>query len=99
MDKRPPPRERAEDPPIADELAGRAQPAVRFLSAGGGLRLSSYWEFLPYNDAAVERKHCPSFRASVEENRDILLATDADDESRKQALADLKQAYDNEFGD
>lgn len=99
IDKGDPPPELAEDPPVADELIARAQPAVGFLSAGGGLRLRGYWEFLPYNDAAIERKFCPSFRASVEENRDNLLARDADDKSRKQALADLKQAYDDEFGD
>jgi hypothetical protein len=98
IDKDDPPDDIAEDPAMADELTAAGGPSAGFLRPGGGLRLRGYWEFLPYNDAKVARQGDISFRARVAEHRDNLIARDADDETRAEALTALKAAYDAEFG-
>lgn len=70
---------------------------VFFLAKNGRLSVSSIWEFIPYNDAAYSFKADKGFCKEVSEKRNILL-NKTNDVSRKEALENLKETYDETFG-
>jgi hypothetical protein len=70
---------------------------VEFLPPGHTIAVNRFWEFIPYNDDPEE--HIPeSFTTQVKGHRDLLLST-ASQQERNKALAELKTAYDQQFGD
>lgn len=69
---------------------------VDFLQRGSNLMCTKYdWEFVPYNNDP-ETPITPAFIKVVEERKSALLNADAD--SRRGALDDLRHAYDKQFG-
>jgi hypothetical protein len=82
------------DLPFPTGAAAKTQ--VAFLKGGGTLRIPGFWEFVPYNDEVeVEMEH--TFQTAVDASRQRLLTTAAPEE-RGTALAELKQLYDDQFG-
>ena len=74
---------------------------IAFLKPGGAIKLSSLWEFVPYNDD-LEEPISSKFETRVNAALARLLALAETAQQKRQrsvALSDLKQLYDDEFGD
>ena len=83
-------------PLVEAGVANGMQTQVELLRRGEAIRVSSFWEFLPYNDDP-EDEIPMAFRLRVSEERDRLL--DAKNRrSRNNGLRRLKKIYDGQFG-
>lgn len=71
--------------------------AVRMLRPRSPIRVSSLWEFIPYNDVDLYPHNLDEFYKIVIKKRELLINADIKQKSRN-ALADLKSVYDDEFG-
>jgi hypothetical protein len=87
------PPEEATGDPAAGPHAGIA---VYFLRPAGRLLTPGLWEFVPYNDAELAPSASLDFRGAVAPLIDGLLNDPA---GRAAALKDLRQLYDDHFGD
>ena len=85
-----PPPDAQGDPSVSPNALIR----VRFLRPGGKLLVPFFWEFLPYNDAALAPKVTPAFVAAAEHLRGVLLTQPL---LRKAALANMKALYEQTF--
>lgn len=79
---------------IAD--AGLADERVRILDHGCWILIGNAWEFVPYNDTALETAATPSFKAKARPLATTLTSS-TDAEEREQALDDLTALYDATF--
>lgn len=84
----------AEEP--AGDGAGKSEQQNETLSSGQPLIVEGLWEFCPYN-AKRQDAITPAFKSDVERLRDQLLNS-FNGAEREAALAELKAAYDKEFG-
>lgn len=89
--------------PPSDEdmkaLNGRSRPgrSVLFLKSGKALTISSYWEFVPYNDQSLAPNEGGAFREEVNRLQNELLSQDPPT-SRQTALKAIRKIYDTAFG-
>jgi hypothetical protein len=70
---------------------------IKFLKAGGSLRLPYLWEFVPYNDQKLFPSCDDDFFYAVESQKQELLNGN-NAEIRNAALKSLKKIYDGKFG-
>ena len=75
---------------------GTSVTGIELLEKRVAINVFGLWEFCPYN--APRPAQSPGFRAKVEALRDGLLNTKATQTNRKDALAELKKEYHQEFG-
>lgn len=87
-----PPEEALGDPAAATH----AGVAVQFLRRAGRLWLPLLWEFVPYNDAGLAPSATPAFIGDAAPLIATLLNSPT---GRASALKDLRQLYDDHFGD
>ena len=76
----------------------RGRVAIEFLREGGSLRFNQGFELVPYNDASLWAQINSRFSDAVEQHRASLLAEPSVG-ARERALANLKETYDDCFGD
>lgn len=78
-----------------DGVCGRAAHNVHYLCRGSSITVPFFWEFLPYNDAAMLPKVTMTFK-----NRAARLIRDLLDfpTTRQTTLDRLKRLYDKQFG-
>jgi hypothetical protein len=78
-----------------DSAVTTASVQVRYLKPTGRIVVPSLWEFVPYNDAAMQPMATPTFVSRASRVAKFLLANPA---RRKAALATLKRVYQRAFG-
>lgn len=81
------------------ETIGNMLNVVR-LKRGTTLKLTSYWEFVPYNDASflTPAGTAVAFMTTANAARELLLSPHTPKDDRDTCLSNLKQAYITAFG-